>query len=185
MSQRYLLPCSCGLTTPVTISQAGTNIQCSCGQSLQVPSIRGLKALPPEKETEVSRQKPTKGAEYNGVNVLGAIFVIGAVLLAVGIGIAGWNGYVYSQIDTKDYDQELAAEDEKGIEGLNIMQLYSTWKYLEQAGIGEYHPPYHVVAREQSAQAFRLLLGGVGLCLVALAMCTYSVLGGRSVRRST
>lgn len=42
----FLLPCACGTQTPVSIAQAGQSIRCACGAQLEVPTLRGLRALP-------------------------------------------------------------------------------------------------------------------------------------------
>jgi hypothetical protein len=41
----YLLPCPCGRKTPVSTAQAGETIRCACGAEMQVPTLRGLRAM--------------------------------------------------------------------------------------------------------------------------------------------
>ncbi|MCL2306578.1 MAG: hypothetical protein FWC43_14665 [Planctomycetaceae bacterium] len=48
MSQKYLLPCSCGKEVSIETSQAGGNVLCDCGLSLRIPSLLKIKQLPPE-----------------------------------------------------------------------------------------------------------------------------------------
>lgn len=45
MSQKYLLPCSCGKFVPIETAQAGSDVVCQCGQSLKVPSMLKIKKL--------------------------------------------------------------------------------------------------------------------------------------------
>ena len=45
MEGRYLLPCSCGQEIPVEPRQAGQEIRCDCGASLEVPTMLGMAAL--------------------------------------------------------------------------------------------------------------------------------------------
>jgi hypothetical protein len=186
MSQRYLLSCSCGRTTPVGISQAGSTVACDCGQSLAVPTIRGLKALPPEKDfTDAPPLKSGPPTEYNGINLSGALFVVGLLLLLVGFGLGGFYGYLYSRIDTKNYDDEVLAYIGGEIDKMPPIEIYRTWKKLEEMGIGEYQEAPHLVAKQASTTAFRLMMTGVVLTIAGLGLIGYSVAGGSSVRRST
>ncbi len=184
MSQRFLLPCSCGRTIPVGISQAGANVTCDCGQSVAVPTIRGLKALQPVKE-DSPPLKTQKQSEFNGVNLHGAMFVVGLFLLFGGIALGGYYGNHYRQIDTKDYGVEEREYFDGEIDKLGAAQLLTTWEYLQHVGIGEYEPPDHLVRRQAAAKAFRLTMAGVVLGVSGLALTSYSVLGGSSVRRRT
>src|SRR4051812_49219427 len=43
----YLLACkTCGNQIPVSTGQAGQTVRCTCGESVDVPSIRDLRSLP-------------------------------------------------------------------------------------------------------------------------------------------
>jgi len=44
----YRLPCSCGQSVRVSTSQAGQTVHCTCGAPLEVPTLRGLRSLPPD-----------------------------------------------------------------------------------------------------------------------------------------
>ncbi len=73
MSTRYLLPCSCGLSTPVETAQAGENIHCACGATLDIPTLRGLRNLQPAPLDERSQGpswNPGKGILFLGVLVI-------------------------------------------------------------------------------------------------------------------
>jgi hypothetical protein len=67
----FLLPCGCGQRTPVSIAQAGQSIRCACGAQLEVPTLRGLKALPRagEEQARTSR-RPTWNNWHRVVFVL-------------------------------------------------------------------------------------------------------------------
>jgi len=45
MSTKYLLPCSCGKSVPVSVSQSGLTTACECGRQLEVPTRGGLLKL--------------------------------------------------------------------------------------------------------------------------------------------
>ena len=62
MSICYLLPCSCGNSVPVESHQAGGSVNCTCGQSLNVPSLRDLRELPTKASGKIVRSKSQWGA---------------------------------------------------------------------------------------------------------------------------
>lgn len=43
---KYLLPCACGQNVPVDIGQAGREVVCTCGATMEVPPLRKLRHLP-------------------------------------------------------------------------------------------------------------------------------------------
>ncbi len=45
MSARYLLPCPCGLKTPVEVAQSGQTIACECGRPLDIPTMLEIRKL--------------------------------------------------------------------------------------------------------------------------------------------
>jgi hypothetical protein len=45
MATLYLLKCSCGRSHRVQARQAGQSLDCSCGETIEVPTIRGLQKL--------------------------------------------------------------------------------------------------------------------------------------------
>ena len=47
---KYLLPCSCGRSVTVEASQAGRQVHCDCGISLEVPTMLELARLERAKE---------------------------------------------------------------------------------------------------------------------------------------
>ena len=84
MTLKYLLPCPCGLETVVEPRQAGGTILCSCGSSLQVPTMLEMTALelaPPE---SASPQPPTAAwGMLHRLVLLGT--TVSLVAIAVGI----------------------------------------------------------------------------------------------------
>lgn len=60
MKTTYLLPCCCGRTIPVEPPQAGEAIQCTCGKTVQVPTLLEMTALE-RSEPEVPASPPSAG----------------------------------------------------------------------------------------------------------------------------
>ena len=80
---KYLLPCpACNSQLPVETGQAGQTIRCSCGKSLEVPSIRGLRAL-----EQVADERPATAAwtKRKGLAFLGGAMSSGALVAAAAV----------------------------------------------------------------------------------------------------
>lgn len=83
---KYLLVCpACNSRIAVETGQAGQTIRCSCGNSLEVPSIRGLRAL-----EQVADDRPAaaswtkrKGLLFLGGAMLALALVAAAAVLAL------------------------------------------------------------------------------------------------------
>ncbi|MDR1962331.1 MAG: hypothetical protein LBQ50_00960 [Planctomycetaceae bacterium] len=83
MSQKYLLPCSCGCSHEIEISQAGQQLTCSCGQTQQVPSLLKIRSLPvaEEKKADAARQPKNETGKMRQVFfLLGTILFLPALL---------------------------------------------------------------------------------------------------------
>ncbi|MDR0611111.1 MAG: hypothetical protein LBG58_13460 [Planctomycetaceae bacterium] len=87
MSQKYLLPCSCGRSLAIETSQAGQTLTCSCGQTQQVPSLLKIKNLPVAEERKTDNTKSSKAHETGKMRqiffLLGVIFFLPAVLFFI------------------------------------------------------------------------------------------------------
>jgi hypothetical protein len=79
-SMKYLLPCpACNSPLPVETGQAGQTIRCTCGNSVEVPSIRGLRTLEPLADERPAASTWTK---RKGLLFLGAALSIGGLIAA-------------------------------------------------------------------------------------------------------
>jgi hypothetical protein len=81
MAMKYLLPCDCGKSIGIELSQAGQTVACSCGKKLDVPAMRAIRMLEPDEQIEAA---PTK-REWSAAH--GAVFAVGSLLLVFGLGI--------------------------------------------------------------------------------------------------
>jgi Domain of unknown function (DUF1922) len=77
----YLLPCTCGRRLTVTAAQAGDQLQCECGQRVEVPTLRHLAAL--EQVEDAPRRERTWGARQGLVFLGGTLIVLAAVALVL------------------------------------------------------------------------------------------------------
>jgi hypothetical protein len=88
--KKYVLPCPCGQSVEVDASQAGLQVTCSCGSTLEVPTMRGLAQLQPA-ASEERRDEAAGPAAWGPAQ--GLMFLGGLVLL-VGLAAVAW---VYPQ----------------------------------------------------------------------------------------
>jgi len=120
MSEKYLLPCSCGEQVSVGVSQAGGNVSCSCGNQLVVPSMREIRRLEPAAEAEAISSPSGTWQLWQGLVLAGLV-----VTLAGG----GYTARLYSQMPEpprhdyiEEHEQSLAALDR-----MPIHQAYGFW----------------------------------------------------------
>jgi hypothetical protein len=138
MSQLYLLPCSCGQKTPVSVAQAGGHVTCACGKSLPVPTLRGLREL------EIApAAAPEKKPGWSRVH--GAVFASGLTVAAIGIVLLAMSALQYSQIVgfgyTKDRTQDVLKSQQADIEGMSPVQVLAEWRKDVEEGLGEQEEP--------------------------------------------
>jgi hypothetical protein len=78
---KYLVECTCGNKLPVEMGQAGGRIACSCGNLVDVPTLRKLRHLP-SVETELTRPTSTwsarKGVITASLLLAGALAIVNA-----------------------------------------------------------------------------------------------------------
>lgn len=75
----YYLPCECGHRSVVDPSQSGRTIACTCGRTLEVPPLRGLRAL---ERVPPSTQATPRSPAWNparGLAVVALLPLIGAL----------------------------------------------------------------------------------------------------------
>ncbi len=79
MRVKYLLPCSCGEKVAVESTQAGQDILCACGKTMEVPTMQGLRQLEQHVDTA---DAPRIASSFGGVAV--GIALLGLVILGAG-----------------------------------------------------------------------------------------------------
>ena len=83
MPTSYLLPCSCGQKVPVDLRQAGEVVECSCGRSLDVPTMLQMAALERAEPDPGMRRSPRPWGVRQSLSLLGAVIFLGALGAAV------------------------------------------------------------------------------------------------------
>jgi hypothetical protein len=83
LAMKYLLSCpACNSRLPVETGQAGQTIRCGCGSSVEVPSVRGLRAL-----EQVADERPAAATwtKRKGLMFLGAAMSASALVGAAAV----------------------------------------------------------------------------------------------------
>ncbi len=170
MKTAYLLPCSCGRKLEINAGQAGSQIDCRCGQSLTVPSVRGLRQLELAAdlpgEPKVPAWNPARGAIFS----LGLLLAVGAFL------VTGFNGYWFlitrRTVDPAAYQLSLEHEH---IDHLTLVESMTMFRQEEKSGLGEPStPPWaEIDALHASSRRWAILgmiVAGAGLLATAGSM---------------
>lgn len=167
----YQLTCSCGATHAVSASQAGQNILCACGKTLEVPTLRGLAALPvaiaPDQETraidKADRRKPSLA--------LGAMFAV--IFLAVPTSIFFlYERWIMDTSLSEQSDRETALSQ---IEKSNDAELSAIWYEFSTVSLGSPTKPafFHVQKRARSLEQNSAIAAGIAVLagIVAAGIC--------------
>lgn len=83
MADKYLLNCECGVSHPVGVHQAGAELPCECGRTVQVPRLGELKQLPREEEAPAPANVSSGWGAGQSL-VLAGLF-LGVLALAIGL----------------------------------------------------------------------------------------------------
>jgi hypothetical protein len=83
----YLLPCGCGQQISVSAAQAGESLRCSCGATVEVPTMRELREL-----ERVEAKEPVRGDRWGDRQRLALGLLIAAFVLW------GGAGYLFAKI---------------------------------------------------------------------------------------
>jgi len=174
MSKLYLLPCSCGQKTPVSVAQAGGQVTCICGKSLSVPTLRGLREL------EIA---PTVAVEKKAgwSRVHGAIFASGLTIAAIGVVLLTLSALQYGQIVgfgyTKDRTADVLRSQQADIESMSPTQVLSEWRKDVEEGLGEpEEPPWSKFKRLAASNVAWIkfgaaaVIGGILIALITLVV---------------
>lgn len=124
MTTKYLLPCSCGLQITVEPRQAGQTIVCSCGATLQVPTLLDMTALEEAPEEPSPATTSSSWGAAGGLRFLGLVLVV--VSLALSIFLLAYDR-PRSRFDAIDPD-EIRASAQK----MPPAQTWEVWQTMKQ-----------------------------------------------------
>jgi hypothetical protein len=163
MSQQFLLPCACGQKVRVEPAQAGGRVSCRCGQSLTVPTLRGLRELEPAKELAPAKAAP------GWSRIHGAIFALSLLVAGSGLAVIGVYAAIYAaamQRTTDRTDDVIREFDQtQPIESLTPLGALLEWQSQVVPGLHVEVRPDWVDAKAAAARALHWIR--LGACLLA------------------
>ena len=154
MSAKYLLPCSsCGEKIPVEVGQAGQQIECDCGASLDIPTMVGIRALQRVEPSPEDQRPISRWEARHGVLLVGAVITVAALCMAA---------YVH-QIRPRMID----------VEEMDPFQTWLAWQFLRE---GVRRPSFEVnpLRIYQLSQEANRRWMAASLSLVALGLIIMS-----------
>ncbi len=178
---KYLLPCSCGEQAEIDIGQAGQTIACQgCGNSLEVPTLRGIRQLKPAAAEPTDADDRRQGWSRSQ----GALFAVGLGMLLLAVIGGTFLLIVRAQLvttkpaimDNAHFEQEVARFEEE-LAKMPVDIVYDMWQNeIEQSGIGTWQEPGYVsnrvIANTLTVMiyvAIALAVCGLGAAIVSLS----------------
>ena len=172
MAIQYEITCRCGRKTPVEARQAGEQIACGCGSSIDVPTLRGLASLP-----QIQQREETRGG---WTRTQGICFVAGIAVIAMGLG-ATWQFWSLANrpAEVLKFDQ-MAQDLSARVDRLTPSESLTYWRmYRDQ--------PSAMLTGEQRVEGggagskhyVAMMWGAVAATLVGAGILMYGLLAGR------
>jgi hypothetical protein len=130
---KYLLTCACGENVVLEDAQAGGRTTCGCGKTIEIPTLRKLRHLPPAPGDAVDRSQAWSARQ----GVFSAAIICG--IFAAAIGSYFWwtvpQPLEFDPVHRAQYvDQQIAA-----MTPLDAWQVWiANYRNLGQAGFDEY-----------------------------------------------
>lgn len=120
----YLLPCACGKSIPVEVSQAGDRVTCECGAQVEVPPLRQIHQLPVQPEAADAGRPQSDWAVHQGVLTAGLLIAL--ALAALG----GW-WWISEPPMPKGFDPGAVGERvDYVLDNISPKQAYDQWVTL-------------------------------------------------------
>lgn len=187
MSQQYLLPCTCGQTVRVGNAQAGGQVLCACGKSLDVPTLRGLRQL------EWAPAEVTKKTALRWSPAHGATFALALSLAVAGaataayhlfyysmlVGWAGGDGFDYTVDRSADVVRQASQHINAEVDALTPEQTLSAMRETEAEGLGEKGTMPWVVRKEQALGHLWWIRAGIGALILGTLVVIAALFVGR------
>jgi hypothetical protein len=169
---KYLLPCSCGQTVPIEVSQAGSRVQCACGTALEVPAMRLIRQLP---EASATAAPPTARRQSWSLTRR-LFFALGLVIAVGGLGTAGFFQFVRTGLNTEEQQWDDVATVHRDIDQMDVNKTWELWKIVRAESIGPYRPPQFILLQFFSAAWLKAVIGGLTALTVGAAIVLSTIL---------
>ncbi len=175
---KYQLPCSCGKSIAIEVSQAGQLVHCSCGTQLEVPAMRLIRQLKPAGADVQVRTKPVRRWSV----AARVLFTLGLAVAVFGLSRAAYFQLGRSSLDTQEvaWDRTLDSDIAK-LANMNLEEAWKNWELVRDSGIGPYQPPPFIVSRLVSTYLKNFVLAWIGIALGGLVAVGVALLLPRKV----
>lgn len=159
----YLLKCECGLEHRITKSQAGQEIECSCGQKLTAPTLRGISKLPqaPLENQPAGTQTQDKASAWNGWR--GPTMAAATAIMLISGGFSIRYLMQRSSIDTSYTMETQITLDSELIAKADPRQLDVAWNEFAGYTMSQKRPPNYFLWNRYAEERENLakITGGI------------------------
>jgi hypothetical protein len=158
----------------IEATQAGQRLSCACGTELEVPSLRGIRALRPAATVGAPRRRRWSPGR-------GWLFVVGLLLAVLSFIVGALNLGASAALPELIPPEAPMATIAAEVDAAGPAELLWRWKELRDKGLGPYQLPPHVQVELAAAHHRRMAVGSLLLCLVgvSLAFGAWLARGGR------
>lgn len=160
----YELTCTCGAKHAVTVSQAGQSLICSCGNSLAIPTLRGLKELPVAQPAATQSvraiDQPTVARPSIWIGVLVTIFFL-AMPVAIFYGYSRWT------LDTSLTEESERSAAFEAFDQGDPAILSEAWEQFSSTALGPPNKPSFFYVQQKRQELEMGLAISLGVALVA------------------
>ena len=164
----YLLPCpQCERKLSVDTSQAGEQLRCACGASVEVPSMRQIRALEPS-DPDPGAERTSRWDPRRGI-----VFAVGAVITFGGLVVVIFTGLGQLNAMPGERPRENLGPLFERIDAMEPAEALETWTFVREEGLGPYQMSGYAKVREVERQLGRIMLIGLGAALIG-ALVTIS-----------
>ena len=157
MTVQYLLPCRCGQQTVVEPRQAGETITCSCGASLQIPTLLGMADLEPAPQPSTPKPSKTGWGLKHRLRLLGIVLTLAAV--------AG-GGWLYMHPPTSRFHAIDPEQIRQNYKTFTPSVTWDGWKYMQKGLDRRIDQDY--AAAVLRFRAWQVVVGAAALCGIVL-----------------
>lgn len=172
---KYLLPCDCGESIPIDATQAGQPVSCSCGRTMEIPTMRALRQLEPCAAAE----QPKRKAEWNAS--AGAVFAIGTLVTICGLAVGGFGYFNWWHNQLPPLPQIYIDSYVLEVDEASADQVWDMWNQTLEMRLAPYESAPEVVARRTAEFFLPVVYVGLAIAAVGIAVAMSALLFKRRV----